>query len=529
MAKKSKIRNQVKYKDYVEEKQNIFTDISRLSSFKGLKDTINRYGYDYSFKEFVGQAAFVIIGSTFIAWFSQLRGIYLGAIIGISILAVPFIISAWFAQKHQSQRFEMLQAYLSNILPIFMQKPKVLFALREVLDLTSGDMEKAISRAIEYIETDTEDESVLENGLKIIEREFPNARVKAVHKLLLSVEGGNSEDYHAICENMYLDIEAWIRRVYNFQSDLKDRRFKLLILCVFSLALNSVFIYMYSSNEIFDGFTDMTGYQISTFLFIFFILLTALLVVVKLHGAWLIDDAGMKDEEQLKKDYEAAHTLTGKPKPAHFVMLGLMLLAAAYFLFFDKEHATYSILCVGLGFVFFTQPSRTLNMKKNKIKKTLMLEFPIWLRDVALNLNNLTVINAIEQSKIIASYPMQCEIDKFLQRYEEEPNSIKPYNEFLSEYNLEDVQSTMKVLYTIQSMGQKEIKDQISLLINRNQELLNKTEAVANEDSLGGVEALGYAPMILVSLQMMISMALLFSHVMNYLNSMLDTLDFSAE
>ena len=39
MAKKSKIRNQVKYKDYVEEKQNIFTDISRLSSFKGLKDT----------------------------------------------------------------------------------------------------------------------------------------------------------------------------------------------------------------------------------------------------------------------------------------------------------------------------------------------------------------------------------------------------------------------------------------------------------------------------------------------------------
>ena len=397
MAKKTKIKTKVKYKELTNNNENeSFTQrIARAYSFKNLKDTVNRYGYDYSFKTFLGQVLLVVGGSTFIAWFSKLIGLYLGLVIAVSLFAVPFIISAWFTQLYNNKRFEMLQAYLSNILPIFMQRPKVLFALKEVRDLTSGDMEVAIGRAIEYIETDTEDENVIANGLKIIEREFPNARVKAVHKLLLSIEGGNSEDYHAICENMYLDIEAWIRRVYNFQTDLKDRRFKLIVLCIFSLALNSVFIYMYSSNEIFEGFTDGTGYQISTFLFIMAILFIAIMVIVKLHGAWLIDDASMKNEEKLIKDYNDIHTLTGKPKPGNYIAAAVMLIGALYFVLFDKAHTSYAIICVLFAYFVFTQPARTLRTKQRRIAKTLMLEFPIWLRDVALNLNNLTVINSI--------------------------------------------------------------------------------------------------------------------------------------
>ena len=61
----------------------------------------------------------------------------------------------------------------------------------------------------------------------------------------------------------------------------------------------------------------------------------------------------------------------------------------------------------------------------------------------------MTVIVAMEKSMSNCSYVMKCELEKFFEQYTENPTSIKAFNNFLGEYQLEDVQSSMKVLYTI--------------------------------------------------------------------------------
>lgn len=494
----------------------------KIYSFQNLKDTVNTYGYSYSFNEFIKQAIAIVAVVTIIAWYSSLRGAYLGFVIVAAVLSVPWLLYSWFNQMFANKKFEMVQTYLSNILPIFMQKPKIRYALAEVEDMEQGQMQSAIHHAIDYIDTSINDGDIMKTALSFIETEFPNSRIKAVHKLLLDVESGNSKDYTDICENMYTDVEAWIRRVYGFQKELKSRRNSLIILCGFSLVLNTVFTVMYSSSEIFDGFTDRALYQWSTMIFILLTLITIALILTQMHGSWLVYDSSEKQEEENTRAYEYIHNNepTMKKKDA-IPAIAFAIIGAFMILIMQRPREGACVLLISA--IFFSRGKMVWNAKYRKVSKTLMLEFPVWLRGVALNLHEMTVVNAIQESQKSCSYCMSKEIDKFFEIYNENPTSIRAFNEFLQEYKIEDVQASMKVLFTIQSMSGDEIQKQVAMIINRNQELLTKTETIRNQDALGMAELLGYAPMVLLTVQLLVSMLLMFMHIMEYMDNIMTT------
>lgn len=492
---------------------------AKIYSFRNLRDTVNTYGYSYSFNEFSKQSIAIVLVVTTIAYISKVRGTYLIFLIIASMLSVPWLLYSWFNQMFNNKKFEMVQSYLSNILPIFMQKPKIRYSLGEVRDMANGQMQSAIDHAIDYIDTSSEDEDMMKTALSFIEAEFPNSRICSVHKLLLDIEEGNSEDYTPICENMYTDVEAWIRRVYSFQKDLKNRRTSLVILCLFSLLMNCMFTYMYSTSEIFDGFTERGLYQACTSIFIFLVLLVAALIMTQLHGSWLINDSSEKEEQENTDAYMYIHSHRPKVKKQD-IFCAIFLVLAGIILVLGYKNKM-AVVLFPFAFIFAFRTKISWNSKKNRVKKALMLEFPVWLRGVALNLHDMTVINAIRASKETSSYAMSQEIDKFFKIYDENPTSIRAFNEFLAEYQIEDVQATMKILFTVQSMSEKEIQNQTVMLINRNQELLTKTETIKNKDSLGYAEMLGYAPMILLTVQLLVSMVLMFMHIMEYMNNIL--------
>ena len=493
--------------------------LAKIYSFRNLRDTVNTYGYSYSFNEFAKQSLAIVLVVTVIAWVSQIRGTYLIFLIVASMLSVPWLLYSWFNQMFNNKKFEMVQSYLSNILPIFMQKPKIRYSLGEVRDMANGQMQAAIDHAIDYIDTSSEDEDMMKTALSFIETEFPNSRICSVHKLLLDIEEGNSEDYTPICENMYTDVEAWIRRVYGFQKDLKSRRTSLVILCLFSLLMNCMFTYMYGTSEIFNGFTERGLYQACTSIFIFLVLLVAALIMTQLHGSWLINDSSEKEEQENTDAYMYIHSHRPKTKKQD-VICAVFLVMTGIILMVGYQNKAAAVL-FPFALIFAMRTKLTWNSKQSRVKKALMLEFPVWLRGVALNLHDMTVINAISASKETCSYSMAQEIDKFFKIYDENPTSIRAFNEFLAEYQIEDVQATMKILFTVQSMSEKEIQNQTVMLINRNQELLTKTETIRNKDSLGYAEMLGYAPMLLLTMQLLVSMVLMFMHIMEYMNDIM--------
>lgn len=487
-------------------------NILKRYSIKEIKNDIQKYGFNYHTKDFLIEAFVLMAIVIFIAYISHLKFQYILVLLLLTILLIPTLISSWFKQNYNIKRFSLLTEYLTNIIPIFVQKTKIRFCLGELFDITSGHMKETIKRAIDYIDNTVDDPDLHKNALKIIEEEYPNSRVISAHKILLSIESANSLSYEGVCANMYEDIEKWVKRVYTFQKDLKNRRGKLLILCVAALFMNSILVYLYSTSSFLSDFVYEPVYQISTLIFIASVLITITVVLTKLHGEWLINDTEYLDDEYLKKKYQRYKK--GKPviKAINIIIFIWILLTGAYF-FYLKKALFGTVICL-YAFIILFNPFIKYKSTSKYLSKALTIEFPVWLREISLNLNNYTVLNAIEYSQNMASYPLRKEIRKFLNEAKKDPTSVKPYNNFLNEFDLEDAKASMKVLYAIGNIGKEDVSKRISNLIVRNQEMLDKAETIRNEDSIGGIESIGYVPIVLLTGQMLVTMFSMFSFIM---------------
>lgn len=485
-----------------------------------LRREIEGYGYRYSFVAIMKQMLvyFALVGA--ISYVLQLHFQYIFMLGLIVFMAIPIIIRAQYQQMYEIRRFQMVVSYLSNVIPIFKAKPVILHAWRETLDLVEGEMHEALQEAINYVISNTTDENQYETACQMIESHFPNSRIHAVHKMMLTVIRQNSKTYQTAVDNVFYDCTAWISRTFNFQKDLEDKKSKLLLLCLITLGANCLFIAVYSTNEIFKDFPQMLGYQVSTFIFVAILLILMCLFFVKMNGQWLVDD----QTNAMEKRYEKAFNymvMNHKKRGASNMqkVMAVLFVIIGVYAYLSMQNIAFLAIFGALAFVMVTSNERTYKSNRKRVQKALEMEFPIWLRDVALNLNNMTVLNAIENSKENVTPIFEFYIDRFLVDCYNDPTSIRPYNDFLQEYSLPDVKSSMKILYTLNSLDPEQLDEQVNSLIIRNQEMLAKAESMKNEDSVSGVTKFGFAPVGLFMLQMLISMVLMFMFMMSYMSS----------
>ena len=481
---------------------------------------INSFGVKYSARDMYLQIFGLVGGTVAIGFLSKLNIKFIILLATIAILCSPSIIIAWFNQAYNLSRFSVLTDYLTNIIPIFMRKTKINYALKEVRDLVYGDMRSAVDKAIAYLEDPGDDVDLYATALKFIEDEFPNSRVQAVHRMMITIEKNISKDYETTCTYLMKDVDNYIKRIFKFQKDLKDRRNQLIILCGLTLGMNSMFAIMFASNEYFAGFENNLAFQISNTIFIASVLLTIALMLSKLHGKWLINDIGNDNIEEVKRYYQIYRAGPQKTKPVVYMMTVIYLVFGI--VFFTKNQVMVGLVLMFVGaFVGFIQPKMKVPNAKAAVKKYIGIEFPTWLREVALNLRRKNVYIALKDSRVNCSEVFLDHLDMFLEDLEQDPITIKPYNRFLAEYEDNDIKSTMKVLYSVSIIGIEQMPRQIDALIDRNQEMLQVAEEKKNKDSLGNIEMLGYVPMVLFSINMVVSMLILVVNMMGQINSMM--------
>lgn len=515
MAKKKKVTK----------KDSILKRISRRYNLKLLKNKVESYGFKYSFKKFFLQfLAMIAIVAGFAYYLKVSAAGFILMVIEVT-LAVPFIIDAQFDQLHQIKRFEMVRDYLDNVLPIFKNNPKIVMAWRGVLDLVDDEMKECVSNALNYLMTNHDDADAEETAFKFIEEKFPNSRIHSVHQMMYTIETKNSEDYFASVDNMYYDVQSWISRVFGFQKELAKYRKDLLILCVFGLLCSSFSVGIFGDAEIFQGYTDNMAYQLVTTVYVMAMILCICLSFIKMNGSWLVNDRTISHEDSYYKSFEYLKKNKKEDVVNKSKKLGIVGIIIALFGFFmyltDPKNMNLFMLTVFLAYLMYTQGTRKYKMHFNKVKFFIEVEFPIWMRDVSLNLHNYTVLNAIEESKTTSSEIMATYIDKFLEDASNNPSSIGPYNRFLEEFDIEGVKSAMKVLFSLRSLTEDQVQEQVNSLIMRNQTLLERSEKMKNEDILGGVKLLGFVPTMLVMLHLVVSMFVLFSFMIGKLMTMI--------
>lgn len=500
--------------------ERILTRIIERYDFRRLQKEIESYGYTYSLKNYLLVSLLCLFVIVVISWYIQLKMRYI-ILLGITILLViPFIIQSQFRQLYELKRFEMVCSYLDNIIPIFKRTPLIVQTWSELLDLLDGEMKCAVEEALHLVINNTEDSMVIKSAFDKIESRFSNSRIHSVHQMMYTIETKNTKNYVLSIDNLWIDIQSWINRVIIFQKDLKDRKSKLTLISLLTMASNCLFVAMYSSNDVFLSFTDNNVYQISSTFFMIVLIVVMAIFQVKLNGKWLLDDNTEKISNKAKKSFDyIRNNNTVKIETVSYKVLAFILCLLGMFVYFKTGNILLLALLFYLAYMMFFYHKRLYKMHSKSIKKCLWIEFPIWMRDIALNLQNLTVINSIEESMNIVSPIFSYYVNDFLGDYYTNPSSIKPFNDFLREFNIEGVRSSMKVLYSLQSLDREEMQKQTSYLIVRNQEMLAKAERIKNEDAISGLKMLGFIPVGIFIAQMLISMGLLFSVMLNLMNN----------
>ncbi len=486
-------------------------------SFKLMQKEVESYGYKYSFNSFMEHMLFSVLFIVGVSVVCKLSLPYVIILIAVTLVLMPFIILAQFRHLHQLDRFEMVVEYLNNLLPVFKQTPKILYAMETVLPMLHGEMKERVEKAVEYIKTNTEDSDLYVNAFKIIEAEFQNTRIRTLHQLMLTIENQNSVNYLDTIDNVNTDIQAWISRTYEYELELKRKKTRLIVLSVLTLCMSMMFVFIYSTSEMLMGFTDMIGYQILTAIFIIGIMFVICMFQIKLNGAWLVDDYTHKNMKQTMKSLEYVRNHDNKVPIVIIVFSVVLMIVGGYLIYISQLLSGFGLFGFGMLLLNFKKMKYTAH--KDRITKAVKIEFPVWLREIALNLQSYTVINAIENSTENCADVMKPFLEDFLSKVQDDPTDIEPYDKFFDGLDYPDAVTAMKMLYSLQGLKESEMNKQINSLITRNQDLLAKSEKLRNSDSLGGVDALGFVPVILFMIMLIGSMFLMFAYMMNYLNS----------
>ena len=155
------------------------------------------------------------------------------------------------------------------------------------------------------------------------------------------------------------------------------------------------------------------------------------------------------------------------------------------------------------------------NMRFKAIKEKIEIQFPRWLMNVALYVQSNSVQVALYKSIPTAPLVLQPELIKLNNAIRDNPTSIDPYLNFMSQFDLPDITASMKMFYSIASGTGSDVQQQVNEIIERNNTLLDKTEKINNDNNLAKMYAMFLLPQLTGGGKILIDMVLFFMIFMN--------------
>ncbi len=435
---------------------------------KLLWDELKRYGYVFSVKRSILMYGMAVAFALLCGKFFRLERMYLLILCLWCAILFPFFLRNLYRNRYGQRQFVEINNYMEQFLYSFQKSGKILVTLKDVEKLfADGMMHTRIQEAIAYIEDTYDEDHVEKKALAMIEREYPIHHVAMIHRFALQVEEKGGEYGEAI--RLMLDARRmWADRSYELLKEKKRKRTQILISVLVSLLLCSVFVYVAERVSL-----SITGFTIVKVVTLLTLLLDIWIFYVADRKLSMENMDETYDEKELLRQYE-------KVKRSE-----------------EKKHAE-------LG---------TRIAKKN-VSRALQKMFPQWLLEVSLLLQSENVQVAIMESYDEAPVLIKPALRELIQKLQLRPTDMEPYLEFLQEYALPEIQSSMKMFYALSEGTGGNANNQISDIIRRNQLLLDQAQKMKNEDALGGLYALFLAPQLTGGAKMLVDMGMLFYAMM---------------
>lgn len=464
-----------------------------------IQKEVNRFGYSFSLSGFWKYFVLTFIG---IFVLCKIYGLHLGFTLFVMIFSIflaPSVILNTYRNQYEQKRFSDLTNYLEQILYSFRRVPKILNALQDAMVVfPNGKMNELIKTTIYNIQNRPleEGDSIYENAFQEMEEYYGCRRLIQAHNFLVKVEtlGG---DYSRSIDILIEDRRLWLERVYELEKERKGLMTKITISLILSFVICGSAMLMLPGDF---GTLDTIVCQLVTTAFITGDILIWYFARKKLSADWL--DDWLEDVGRIDRNYDLVVNYDPKKENRESVIMVM-----AFLIISISGIAVHSTNITIIGILLMIYAFFHSNLRLKSARKYILREinkgFPVWIMELSLLLQTENPHVALSRSIEQAPHVLKASLIKLVEELEKNPTQIEPYLQFMPKFDMPDIQSAMRLLYSMSEFGSEDAGKQIGTLVERNNRLMDKAERMVNEDSIAGTGALALVPMLTGSVKLM--------------------------
>ncbi|MEG0792854.1 MAG: hypothetical protein RSD97_06455 [Lachnospiraceae bacterium] len=480
---------------------------------RNLMTEIHRYGYHFSLTSYIELLFAAFLGMGGIGYLLGLKWNYILIILISCLMLLPTMILSVYKNMFEQKKFVDVSNYIEQLLYSFKRKSKILSALFDTLTLfPKGELHDAITQTIHYIQTSSTKGDIFEEAFVEIEKNYGCQRVLTVHRFLMKVEalGGTYADS---AEILIGDRNRWVERIYETQKQKQLIKRNMTIAILFSLVIIGATVLLMPKD--FKGVIDSRISQIATTVVMIINIFLWIFVQVKLSGSWMKEENLAPVQNLMRRYHKAMHRDAVHVKGMQKILVIVVCLGALY-TYFVMHHLLLTLLFIALAYLLISQPKRTYKATIKRMSREVEKAFPEWMMSMALLLQSDNV--HVAMSKTISNAPeiLREELSRVLKGIEQNPNSVKPYLAFFKGLDIPDVESSMKMLYSVAEYGASDIEKQVTVIVQRNSVMMDKSQRIKTEDYLAGMGFLVLTPMLTGSGKMLVDMMLLITSLLKF-------------
>ena len=172
------------------------------------------------------------------------------------------------------------------------------------------------------------------------------------------------------------------------------------------------------------------------------------------------------------------------------------------------RNAIWTIGLWGCALYIISVPYFNRQKAFKRLQEDVYIAFSGWLRDVVIRLQDAPLQAAVNETYSDCPAVMKESLGKFIYELDENPSSVKPYYSFMNEFEILDICSTVRTLYSVSELPSDDIDEMMNTIIKRNNELVDKHEEIKNQSNISAMKFAEYIPMIFVSIKIAADMLL---------------------
>ncbi len=506
-------------------KPNIFKRIIRAISPKNAMNTIRDYGFDITPAKMLGYYLFGV-AIAIIYSIAIKMNVAAGLVTVLCVLPfVPSFVIGSFRAKYEKKKFNEANTYMDTFLYAFLEKRKLIPTLQDVLVLTKTNsklyslLERAINKALG---ASLSEEKIIENALSEIEEYYDTYKISTMHSFAMQVEntGGN---YKSSVEFLIADRGAWHTRTNLHQAEKKQRKTNTYISLGLVAFICCFFIRIISSALPEFDISHEPIVLVADVIFFLAMLLIARKTDKKLTTSWFDTTSNKRDVKEAVKRYEKVSNWDEQKEKKKSIKwaIGTAIVATVVTLLcvVSPLPIGIGIAMYGLAFLMLFQHKMSYSLAYNDVKEEMTLAFPRWLMEVSLRLQTENVQTALYNSFNTAPEILKPELEKFYSELRAKPNSVEPYINFLSDYEIDGISSAMKILSSISFGTGGNADEQITDIIRRNSTMLEVSEKKMCDNELARLRMLFMSPTLITMVKLMLDCICFLVYAMNSLST----------